>query len=546
MWSHHYPQNEITPLSKAMRGRVNAADSLEDAARLNPNATHIWYRNEIWSYAETYELSCCLADGFLKLGLKKGDRVGLCLQNGPAYIVSVFALWRVGLVAVGLNPIQPEKALLQIASDAGIAAIVASDSAPVIEKAKSLVAGMENAPMIVTRDDASDLRLPEQYDEADQKLHSDEKWYQLSDLIRNGPGSRYPQCGSNDLAVLSYTGGTTGEPKGVMLTHANFIAAARQMRVFYGNLKDGEERFLAAAPFTHMGGLQNTLNLPTAIAAEITIVERFDAKATMRLVEERKLTFLLTVPTMLVALMRETEFESTEWGSVRTVVAGGAPLPYQVRSEFETVVGATVRNGYGMTESTGVGAIMPAAPSSSATATGVPLPEVLVEIRDPSGSGDTQLVGAAGEILMSGPHIMAGYWKRPDATKDVFDGDWLKSGDIGYFDEDGFLHVIDRIKDLIIAGGFNIYPAKVEAEIAAHPSVSDVLVIGAPDEYRGETVKAIITLKAEKELSLDSLKAFLKDKLSPIEAPKEIVIVEALPQTAAGKVSRAEARKRFA
>lgn len=517
----------------------NASTAYARIAQAHPENVHVKSRSGCWTYRETSELVSRLANGLIHIGLKKGARIGLLMPNHPTYVIAQLAAWRAGLVTVGLNSMNPFKSLIEIGQDAGLGAIITLSNKEMTEKARQVKSSCRDCSLIIARSDADDLRFVKGHSESKTCDIGETNLATILNLAETKAASTSPQ----DLAAISYTGGTTGRPKGVMLTHGNFIAAARQMTAFYGTLAPGAEKFLAAAPFTHMGGLQNTINLPSSIGAQITVVERFTPSYVLDLIESEQLTFLLTIPTMLIALMHEPSFSARNWSFVRTIVAGGSPLPPETRARFEAAVGAAVRNGYGLTESTGIGAIMPSRPSDSATATGIPLPEVTIEIRDIKNPTMCVQTGSRGEVYMAGPHICAGYWENPLETSRMFDGQFLRTGDIGFIDSDGFLHVVDRLKDIIIASGFNIYPAQVEAAICEHPEVIEAMVIGVPHEYRGETVKALVRTNDGTKLSREVLDIFLKNRLSPVEMPKIVEFVDELPTTSTGKRSRAAARR---
>lgn len=621
LWAHHYPPDALAGPGRES-GLRNAADCLRNAAARFPDRVHLRHGSQRLTYAETQQLTDRLAAGLAADGIRPGDRVGLLMPNIPAHALAVLAVWRAGAISVGLNPLSSPADLTRQANDAGLSMIIAADRPELLETARRLRSSAEVAHLIVCDADGADLfeaakpaagstqpadaarivrpgtspacGVSRPHVESPSRsgpepaYPSDSRTSRLNRLLDTGsPVPHGRESSPGDVASLCYTGGTTGEPKGAMLTHANFLAAARQMRRFYGSLEDGGEVFLAAAPFTHIGGLQNTLNLPTSIAAEICIVERFRPAEIMALVETHRITFLLTVPTMLVAFAREPGFAAVDWSSVRFVVAGGAPLPPEVRRRFERRTGTRVRNGYGMTETTGVAAIMPADPrdhenddpdndrrdgpnddradapgvrrgdgrgedgrsgkagddSDSAAATGVPLPEVELEIRAVDDVERPLPLGETGEIVIAGPQVMAGYWNRPEETRAAFAGEFLRTGDLGYVDGAGFLHLVDRLKDLIIAGGYNVYPGKVERAIYEHPAVAEALVVGVPDDYRGETVRAVVSLRDDGELTLEDLQRFLRPALSPVEIPKQLEIRDSLPRTPAGKLSRHALRK---
>jgi long-chain acyl-CoA synthetase len=345
------------------------------------------------------------------------------------------------------------------------------------------------------------------------------------------------------LAVLQYTGGTTGTPKGAMLTHANLTTNARQIRMWFPFLKDGSERLLIPLPFSHITGITVCMTFAVLLGAELMIVPRFAPDEALALLRQRRPTVFGGVPTIFIALLMTNAMTPDDWKPVKAILCGGAPLPPDVLSKFESVSGVRVRQIYGSTELSPAATIMPANPDEPRGSVGLPLPGTKVEIRDTAEPGKRVDHGQSGEIVVAGPQVMKGYWNREDETnRSMVDG-YFRTGDIGYLDERGYMFIVDRLKDMIIAGGYNIYPANVESAIYSHPAVAEAIVIGVPDSYRGETVKAFVVLRGDGMLTLEDLQVHLKDKLSPIEMPRQLEIRQQLPKTVVGKLSRLELKR---
>ncbi len=362
-------------------------------------------------------------------------------------------------------------------------------------------------------------------------------------LNNNGRYDRPSLDPAEALAVLQYTGGTTGTPKGAMLTHANLTTNARQTRMWFPSLVDGSERLLIPLPFSHITGITVCMTLAVLLAAELMVVPRFLPDEALALLRQRRPTFFGGVPTIFIALLMTNAMTPDDWKTVKAILCGGAPLPPDVLGKFESVSGEKVRQIYGSTELSPAATIMPANPDEPRGSVGLPIPGTIVEIRD-TGDPATRMAGSeSGEIVVAGPQVMKGYWNRSEETgRSMIDG-FFRTGDIGYLDQKGYLFIVDRLKDMIIAGGYNIYPANVEAAIYSHPSVAEAIVIGVPDAYRGETVKAFVVLRGDTTLTLEDLQTHLGDRLSPIEMPRQLEIRQQLPKTVVGKLSRLELRR---
>jgi long-chain acyl-CoA synthetase len=340
--------------------------------------------------------------------------------------------------------------------------------------------------------------------------------------------------------VLQYTGGTTGTPKGAMLTHANVSLNVKQVTAWAPTLIDGGERVLGVLPFFHVFAMTVVMNFGIARASQIIIMPRFSLDEALKLIDRTKPTAMPGVPTLFNAIMNHPKVKSFDLSSLKFCFSGGAPLPLEVKEQFERVTGCKLVEGYGLSEASPVVTANPLDGPIKSGSIGLPLPGTHVSLRDPADPEKEVAPGERGELCVKGPQVMKGYWKKPDATREQFVGDYLRTGDIAVMDEDGFFFIVDRIRDLIICSGYNVYPRVVEEAIYEHSAVEEVTVIGIKDKYRGEAPKAFIKLKAGASATADDIRKHLEKKLSKIEMPSQIEFRDSLPKTMIGKLSKKE------
>jgi long-chain acyl-CoA synthetase len=372
---------------------------------------------------------------------------------------------------------------------------------------------------------------------------SDEAHVNFASLIANDgayvPADIKP---AEDIAVLQYTGGTTGVPKGAMLTHANLIANVTQSRMVFPGAEVGHERMLGVLPFFHVFAMTAVMNFAILLGGRIIMLPRFDLGQVVKTIDKKRPTLFPAVPTIYTAINHYKSLGDYDLHSIKYCISGGAPLPVEVKRDFERLTGCVVVEGYGLSETSPVTHCNPVEGENKTGSIGLPVPGTYVEIVSLEDHTTTLPQGERGEVCIRGPQVMKGYWRQPEETAEAMeatpDGWRLHTGDVGYLDEDGYTFIVDRIKDMIAAGGFKVYPRTVEEAIYLHPAVEECVVAGVPDAYRGQTVKAWIRLRAGKSLTVEALKAFLKDKLSPIEMPKLIEFRDSLPKTPIGKLSR--------
>lgn len=512
------------------------------AERHFPDRPYLSFLGTTLSYAEALTQVDALAAGLAEIGVGRGDRVGYCMPNHLAYGVLHFALWKIGAVAVSMNPLYPADRLIAQAQDAGLKAVLTTDDPEVGDRFLALAsAGPARLRLILARHDDGRLTAPARLSPAALQVGA----LRLCDLLRfDRDVAAAPITPDEDLAVLAYTGGTTGSPKGVMLTHANLSMNCQQMKSWYPQLVAGAEATCVGGPLTHIAGVSPILNFMTLLGGEIIIQPRFDPAALLEAIDQGRVSLLMLTPTMLVAMRDLMESQPVDWSRIKLIQCGAAPLTPDLMRRFEVLTGQPIVNLFGMTEtSPAVVYGLPRAPGGE-FATGCPLPQTLIQVRSKEDPRVCVPFGQAGELCFAGPQVTRGYWNREAENAAFFVDGYFRTGDVGYVSEDGFVHVIDRLKDVIIAGGNNIYPAQVESVLVEHAAIAEAAVIGTPHPYRGETVKAVVRLRPGAQLTLEQLQADLAGRLSPVEMPKQLEILDELPRTENMKVSRQALRER--
>ncbi|MEW5686035.1 MAG: AMP-binding protein [Pseudomonadota bacterium] len=499
---------------------------------------HLTFLNRTWTFEQTHDLAGRLSAGLQAHGVGADDRVGVCLANLPHYPLACFALWGLGAAGVGMNPLYSLRQLSGIAVDSGVQWVVTSDHPASIGKLRELAAQV-GCRLIVCRADAADLAGGPPPDLRDGEVA-------LSDLLEAAPARGWGEPEVEALAMIQYTGGTTGAPKGAMLSHRNIWFAAHQIRNWLHRIRDGREAWYAAAPFSHITGLVNYIVEPAIVGGEAILTERFSPRELLELVRQGRLTILTAIPTMLSAIVAEPDAGELDWSGVIHVLVGGAPVPLELARRFHDLTGLWPQQGYAMTETSGSGVAMPSsAVPGHECATGLPMHDVPIEIRSVDDPDRRMGPGEPGEVCFGGPNVIASYWNRPLTDNELTPDGLFRSGDVGYLSEDGALYVVDRLKDVIICSGYNVYPRTIEDAVLEHPAVAETVAVGAPDDYRGETVLSVVTLRPGASLSLPELQDFLREKLSPIEMPKRLEILDAIPKTENAKLSRQAIRAMF-
>lgn len=524
-----------------------ALSIFEDAVARWPDRPCIDFLGAKWTYREVGDLIDRAAAGFRRIGVGRGTRVGLCLPNTPYYVVCWFAVLKAGGIVVNFNPLYVERELKAQVDDSGTAIMVTLDLAVMYPKVADLLdtTGLGKVvvcPMATILPPVKRLLFTLFKRSTRARIPADDRIVRFADLTADKTPIEPARVDPlNDVAVLQYTGGTTGTPKGAMLTHANITANADQiLRWVPEGFLSGQPKMLGLLPLFHVFAMTVVQNFGLRLGAELILLPRFDLDQIMDVIEKKKPTIFPGVPTVYTAINSVAEKGGRDLSSVQVCLSGGAPLPVDVRTRFEKLTGCRLVEGYGLTEASPVVTCNPVDQPDRPGSIGVALPETIVSVRTPV-TGEAELgVGEKGELCIKGPQVMRGYWRRPAETAEQFHDGWLRTGDIGYRDADGYLFLVDRIKDIIICGGYNVYPRAIEEALNHHPAVEEVTVIGVPDEYRGQAPKAFVKLVDGMRATPEELKAFLVDWISKIEMPREIEIRTTLPKTMVGKLSKKE------
>ncbi len=498
-----------------------------------------------WRYGDLAAMVERATRGFQEIGVGPGVKVGLFLPNCPQFITAYYAALSAGATVVNYSPLYAKAELRHQIEDSETEVMVTLDLAPLYPKMAELLDDTPLEKLVVGS-------LPEVLPFPKNKLFPllkrkeiapvawDRRCMPFSQLMRNEGRPGAVEIASGDLAVLQYTGGTTGVSKGAMLSHANLTQNVQQTALWLPDRKLGEERMMGVLPFFHVFAMTVVMNLSIHIGAEIVMHPRFVLADVLRDIPRKKPTLMPGVPTMFRAIADHPDAARLDLSSIRACMSGGAPLPVETKKRFEALTGAVVFEGYGLSETAPVCSCNPVGGENRPGSIGQPVPGTRITITDRDDPSHELPLGEAGEIRIEGPQVMLGYWKRPEATAEALLDGRLRTGDVGYIDAQGYVHVIDRIKDLILVGGFNVYPRHVEEAIHRHPEVAEVTVIGVPDDYAGERVKAFVKLREAARVDAAGLIAFLQDQLGRHEIPREIEFRDELPKTMIGKLSKKE------
>ena len=537
---------------------------LEDAAAAWPDNTALQFMGKRIDYRELDALASRAAKGLQQLGVGPGVHVGLFLPNSPHYLIALFGVWKAGGTAVNYSPLDAAKVLEHKIEDSRTDVLITLDLAALYPQMAGML-GKTRLKTLVVGNLAEMSAAPEQVatqlkaDKQTVEVSDDARQLRFSALLDNdGRYQRHAMADPHEaLALLQYTGGTTGLPKGAMLTHANLWSAVAQVieccHTTPPLLEEGKERMLAVLPPFHIYALTVNMLLGVRLAAEVIQQLRFDPKTALADISSRKVTVFAGVPTMFTALIHDPDMTKYDLHSLKFCNSGGAPLPVELGTRFNELSGTWLAEGWGMTETSPTGTFTPVVGQRKPGSCGIPHPGVTIKMLDLEDATKYVPLGEKGEMCIKGPNVMKGYWNNPQATAEntTFDG-LFRTGDVAYMDEDGFVFIVDRTKDMLLCSGYNVYPRVLEEAIYLHPAVREVAVIGIPDEYRGQSPKAFVTLKeGAKPFTLQEFQAFLKDKLGKHEMVQALEIRAELPKTPVGKLSKKdlvdeEARKRAA
>ena len=532
-------------------------EMLEASVQRHGNRVALDFFGSETTYTELGEQVGRAAEALRAVGVQAGDRVALVLPNCPQHVVAFYASLRLGAVVVEHNPLYTANELEHQLGDCGATVVVCWDkTAPVIDELRAKT----SVKIILAVDLTSalpwrmrlKLRLPVAKARAVRASMTGPvptgvlPWERIASST-GALDAAYPQPCPEDVALLQYTGGTTGTPRGAILTHRNLRANAAQGRAWMPGLKDGEETVYAVLPLFHAYGLTLCLTFSMSVGATLVLLPRFDLDQMLEAIHRRPPTFLPAVPPIYERLAAAARERGVDLTSIRYAISGAMALPPAVVETWESVSGGLLVEGYGMTETSPISLGNPAAPTRRPGTVGVPFPSTRIRIVDPDEPSHDQPIGVQGELLIGGPQVFAGYWNRPQETATVLlAGGWVRTGDIAVADAEGFVRIVDRIKELVITGGFNVYPSEVEDVLRGIPEVEDVAVVGvrAADDTGEEVVAAVVPV-AGATIDPERVRAFARERLTGYKVPRRVMIVEDLPRSQIGKILRRRVRDRI-
>ncbi len=509
----------------------------------SPEKTAIQYFDTAISYRELEELTDALAAGLQEEEVGLGDRVAVYLQNMPQFVIAMIATWKAGGIMVSVSPMLKHKELTAQLVDSGATALITLESLWT-GVAREVVADTRVRTVITTSELDFLADVPELLADA-RRERDDDVWDLVAFIERSrGREPRAVTLGPEDIAFLTYTSGTTGPSKGAMNRHRNVVFNAQAYRDWIGLIED--DVTFGVAPFFHITGLIGNVAAPLLTGMPIVMSYRFDADVGLELIERYGATFTVASITVFIALMNAATADERDLSTFTKIVSGGAPIAPATVEAYEEKFGAYIHNIYGLTETTSpshcvpIGTRAPVDPESGALSVGVPIFNTVVRVVDDD-DADVE-PGQTGEFVTSGPQVVSGYWEKPEETEHAIPGGRLHTGDVGFMDEAGWFYLVDRKKDQINAAGYKIWPRDVEDALYAHEAVREAGVVGIPDEYRGESVKAFVSLKPGQSVTEEMLIAFCKERMAAYKYPRQIEFVEELPKTASGKILRRELR----
>ena len=503
---------------------ISLYEMFERSAKNFGQRPAIVFGGKTWTYTDMERDVDRLAKALIRLGVKPKDRISINMPNSATWMISFFAIMKVGAIVVQTNPLYVEGELKALMNDSGAIGMITV--APLYPRVQGI--RQETSLKWVLVEGLKAMGLDEGEGTCDfHGCLNDDSEVEWSKPVID------PQT---DIAVLQYTGGTTGTSKGAMLSHSNLYANAYQIWEWIKG-SPGQEKSLCVIPLLHIYALSVCMNTSILGGSAVIPVPKFDADLILKLINDEKPTLYPGTPTMYVALINHPKLKEHDVSSIRACVSGSAPLPVEVALRFGELTGGKLVEGYGLSEASPVTHINPF-PSARVGSIGTPVSNTQAKIVDIE-LGDKELpVGEVGELAVKGPQVMLGYWQRENETRAVLRDGWLYTGDLARMDEDGYFYVVDRKKDMIITGGYNVYPREIEEALYAHPAVREAICAGVPDSYWGEKVKAYVVLREEQQVTEEELLSFLKKELASYKVPKQIEIRDNLPKTAVGKVLR--------
>lgn len=548
LWLKSY--DEGVPYSLKPYPDQTLLDIMRDTANQRPNHTALIFKGKRLSYSELEKLSDAFANALLALRVQKGDRIALLLPNSPQSIITQLGVWKAGGIATPINPLYTENELERLLNECGAETVVVLTR--FYKKVKSLQPRTHVRYVIATNIKEYFPRLlsilftvfREKKDGHRIKLQPNDLW--LGCLLRQHAKIPRPnvEIRAQDPALLLFSGGTTGEPKGAVGTHQALLMTGMQLRAWFSTITfEWEDIILLTIPLFHVYGNAGVFAVGIFGRDSFVIIpDPRDIDDLVTTIRKVRPTFFPGVPTLFNALLNHPDVQAgkVDFKSMKLCVSGASSLLAEVKNRFETLTGGRVVEGYGLTESMMAAVVNPLHGPYKPGSVGTPLPDVEVRIADVITGEGSLPPFEVGEVVMHAPQLMQGYWERPAETEETIRNGWLYTGDIGYLDEDGYLFIVDRKKDVIKPSGFQVWPREVEEVIASHPAVNEVGVVGVKDEYQGEAVKAWVVLRPDQEVTSDEIRAYCRKKLAGYKVPRHIEFTDSLPKTLVGKVLRRE------
>lgn len=527
--------------------RITMPEVLARTAQRFPDTVALIYMGKRITYKELDGLVNSFAKALGDLGVGKGDKVAMLLPNIPQVVIANYATFRIGAVASMNNPLYSERELQHQLDDSDAKVLVTLDlllprALKILSKTKveSIITCHINDYLPFPKKQLFPFVKKDMY----RKIEPTPGVYEFLDLIGRYPDSPVAnEAAWDEVGTLIYTGGTTGVSKGVMLTHANMSCNTQQLRYWFAELKEGQESMLAIFPFFHSAGFTGIQNMCIFGAATDILVPRPEPGIIVELLKKFKPTYLPGVPTIFVGLLNDKRFLEMDLSFIKGFVAGAAPLSVGTINQLKEMTGGDLINVYGLTEITPMGTATPWKGDIKPGTVGVPLPNTDLKIFDVDDPLKEMPLGQPGEIAFKGPQVMKGYYKKPEETAAVLKDGWLYTGDIGFLDDDGYLTIVDRKKDLIVASGYNIFPQEIDEVLFEHPKIMEACTIGVPDDYRGEAPKAYVVLSQGETLNKEEIISHCKQKLAAYKVPRQIEFIDELPKSAVGKILRRELKE---
>lgn len=543
VWEKSYP-DDISWAFNSTQKPVHHI--IENTAKHHADRTCLDFLGREYTYEDMMLMVNQVATGLQELGIKKGDRVGLCLPNCPYYIAAYYGALKAGATVVNFNPLYTEDEIAYQINDSGVKTMFTLDINEIYQKVNSCVSHTSLNRIVV-------CSLPGAltgFKNTMFKLFKGRELVTVQDdahnmlfttLINHGDKPKVVEIDPcKEIALIQYTGGTTGVPKGAMLTHENVSSNTSQVTTWLGSIDPEGETFMAVLPFFHVFAMTAVMNMAIATGSKLIMLPRFELAKVVKAIHKHKPTIFPAVPTIFNAISNYKDVHNYNLTSLKYCISGGATLPEQVRDEFVKITKCKLVEGYGLSESSPVATCNPPHNGGKINSIGLPLPGTQVEVRDMNNLSKALPIEERGEVFIKGPQVMQGYWGRDEATKETIIDGWLRTGDVGFMDHDGYVFLTDRLKEIIIVSGYNVYPKLIEEAFYKNEFVEEVIVIGIPDKKKGEVPKAFVKLKQGADITESELLSFAKGHLNPIEKPVAVEFREELPKTLIGKLSKKE------